>query len=184
MPRNPVRILGIDAALRVTGLGAVESSGGACRAVEFGLVSNPASRPVSECLVRLRTGIAECIDRVRPAAVALEGIFYCRNVRTAITLGAARGAVLIACAEAGLPVYEYAPRDVKRAVTGRGGAEKAQVAHMIAAILGLERPPPEDAADALALAVCHAHAATTRALGRARLLSAATGMEADNEEKS
>lgn len=172
MPRETVRILGIDAALRVTGLGAVESTGGTCRALEFGVVANPASRSVADCLVHLRRELAACIERVCPAAAALEGIFYCRNVRTAITLGAARGAVLIACAEAGLPVYEYAPRDVKRAVTGHGGAEKDQVGRMMVAMLGLAEAPPEDAADALALAVCHAHSGTSRALGLARMLTA------------
>ncbi len=179
MPREPVRILGIDAALRVTGLGAVEVAGGACRALEYGVVANPASRSMADCLVHLRQGVADIIGRVRPAAIALEGIFYCRNVRTSIALGAARGAVLIACSEAGLPVYEYAPRDVKRAVTGRGGAEKDQVARMVTAMLGLAEPPCADASDALALAVCHAHSGTARALGLARRLT--TEQQAEEE---
>lgn len=177
MPRAPVRILGIDAALRVTGLGAVECAGGACRALESGVVANPASRPMADCLVHLRRGVAECLARVRPGAVALEGVFYCRNVRTSIALGAARGAVLIACAEAGVPVYEYAPRDVKRAVTGRGGAEKDQVARMVTAMLGLTGTPGDDETDALALAVCHAHSGTSRALGLARRLTAGAPTE-------
>lgn len=175
MSREPVRILGIDAALRVTGVAALEAAGGACRAVEFGVISNPASRPVADCLVHLRRELAAWIERTRPSAAALEGAFFCRNVRTAITLGAARGAVLIACAEAGVPVYEYAPREVKRAVTGRGGAEKEQVGRMMVAMLGLAGPLPEDAADALALAVCHANAGTSIALGLARMLTGKTG---------
>jgi crossover junction endodeoxyribonuclease RuvC len=171
VPRETQRILGIDTALRVTGLGAVEASGGACTAIEYGVVVNPPKRPVADCLVHLRREIAAAITRVKPSVVAIEGVFYCRNVRTAIALGAARGAALIACAEAELPVFEYSPREVKQSITGRGGAEKEQVGRMVAAMLGLPAPAPEDAADALALAICHAHRATSRALGLERRLS-------------
>ena len=170
MPRAPVRILGIDAALRVTGLGAVESAGGACRALESGVVANPASRPMADCLVHLRRGVAECIARVRPGAVALEGIFYCKNVKTAVILGEARGVVIARCAAAAVPVFEYPPRRVKQALVGHGDAEKEQVARMVMRLLGLTEQPQEDAADALAIAICHLHSRTGMAALQAKPL--------------
>jgi crossover junction endodeoxyribonuclease RuvC len=97
------------------------------------------------------------VARTRPDCAAVEGVFHCRNARTALVLGQARGVVMLTCAAAGLPVYEYAPRRVKQAVVGTGTAPKEQLSRMIAALLGLPEPPQEDAADALALAVCHVH---------------------------
>jgi len=99
------------------------------------------------------------VERHRPEVAAVEGIFFCRNARVALSLGEARGVIIEMLAERGCPVYEYAPRRVKQSVTGRGGAAKEAVQFMIRAMLSLRETPPEDAADALALAVCHAHQA-------------------------
>jgi crossover junction endodeoxyribonuclease RuvC len=165
-----VRIVGLDIALRCTGVGAVESSGTGLRALEFGLVRNPDDWPHSRCLRRLEDEVAAALARVRPAAAAIEGLFYSRNVRTAVALGEARGVVLAACAGAGVPVHEYAPREVKQSLVGWGAARKEQVGRMVASVLGLAAPPPEDAADALAIAVCHWHHRTSIVLGAGRTL--------------
>ena len=165
MPRETVRVLGVDPALRATGLGVVEESGRALRAVEYGVVVNPPPRSHSEALLALQRGLDEILARAAPDAVAIESPFFSRNARTAIALGEARGVVLAACAARGVPVHEYAPREVKRALTGRGAAEKDQVARMVSALLGLREAPEEDAADALAVAVCHCQSRTSRALG-------------------
>jgi len=101
--------------------------------------------------------MVEIIERSRPSAVAIEGVFFCKNVKTVLMLGEARGAVITACVAQGVPVYEYAPRLVKRAVVGFGGAEKEQVAKMVMTLLALREQPQEDAADALAIAICHLH---------------------------
>lgn len=99
----------------------------------------------------------EVIDRTRPDAAAIEGVFFCKNIKTVLMLGEARGVVIAACAVRGIPVYEYAPRRVKQAVVGIGSAEKAQVAKMVMTLLALREEPQEDAADALAVAICHLH---------------------------
>ena len=150
-----MRVLGIDTSLRCTGLGVVERAGPRWRAVDYGLVRNPASLRRSECLRRIQEGIREFIAKTQPEAVAVEGAFFARNAQTAMILGEARGAALAAVAALGLPIFEHAPRRVKQAVVGFGGAEKAQVAHMVVRLLALEATPPADAADALAIAICH-----------------------------
>jgi crossover junction endodeoxyribonuclease RuvC len=110
------------------------------------------------------------IEQSSPAAASIEGVFHFRNPRTAVILGQARGAAMVACIQGGLPLYEYAPRRVKQAVCGSGSAPKEQVARMVAAILHLSRPLPEDESDAAALAICHLHHQTTVAgLGPAPL---------------
>jgi crossover junction endodeoxyribonuclease RuvC len=151
------RVLGIDASLRSTGAAVVEASGSRLVPVRQETLRAPARCPRSECLARLQTGIADVIAGTQPTAAAIEGTFYCKNVRTAFTLGEARGAALAACAAAGLPVYEYAPRRVKQAVVGYGAAGKEQVRRMVMSLLGLREEPQEDAADALAIAICHLH---------------------------
>lgn len=152
------RILGVDTSLRSTGLGLIEVRGSSLEAVEHALVKNPAAWTLSRCLVHLYAALGEILERGKPGAVAIEGIFFCKNIRTAIILGEARGVVIAACGAAGVPVYEYSPRRVKQAVAGFGGAGKDQVARMVTSLLGLREAPAEDAADALAIAICHAHA--------------------------
>lgn len=148
-------MLGIDTSLRSTGIAVVEARGNVLTAVEYGALRTPAGRPLTECLRRLAEGVAEIIGRAEPQVVAIEGSFFQKNAQTAMILGEARGAAIAACACRGLAVYEYAPRRVKQAVVGFGGAEKAQVRRMVMSLLGLKEEPQEDAGDALAIAICH-----------------------------
>ena len=153
-----VRVLGIDTALRKTGLGVVEQRGSAFRALHYGLVKNSAKLPHSTCLLNLVTGVQEAVASWQPQAVAIEGVYYFKNPKTAVILGQARGAVIAACAALNLPVFEYAPRRVKQAVVGVGSAQKHQMVAMMRSLLNLAEDPGEDEADALALALCHLHA--------------------------
>jgi crossover junction endodeoxyribonuclease RuvC len=157
MSRPPVRILGVDTSLRRSGIAVILSNGMQSRAVAYGTIANPASRPAPEALWHLQCGVREWIEREKPEAAAVEGVFFSRNVKVTLALGQARGVVLAACAEHGLPVYEYAPRLIKRGMTGTGAAGKNQVGYMVKTLLGLPEAPQEDAADALAIALCHAH---------------------------
>jgi crossover junction endodeoxyribonuclease RuvC len=150
-----MRVLGIDTALRTTGVAIVEKNGNIWRAVEFGLIKNPQSAPHSVCLTKLFSGIREIIERTKPDSVAIEGIFFSKNIKVAVILGEARGAVIAACGSAGVPVFEHSPRSVKQALVGFGSAHKGQVSKMAMAMLGLREVPPEDAADALGIAICH-----------------------------
>ena len=150
-----MRILGIDTALRTTGVAVVEKNGNVWRAVAFGLIKNPASAPHSVCLLRLFEGVRDIITKTKPDAVAIEGIFFSKNIKVAVILGEARGAVIAAVGSMGLPVYEHSPRSVKQALVGFGSAGKGQVSKMTMALLGLSEAPPEDAADALGIAICH-----------------------------
>ena len=161
-------VLGVDAALRATGVGLIERAGPAWRAVHFAVIRNPPAYPHSRALAHLYAEMYALLKERAPGAVAIEGGFFCRNVRTAITLGQARGVVLAAASAAGIPVYEYAPRAVKQAVVGTGSARKEQVALMVRALMKLTVRPPEDAADALAIALCHAQAHVRRATGSLR----------------
>lgn len=152
-----MRVLGIDTSLRSTGVGVVDAAGSRLSAVEFGRIHNADHLLLSECLRRVGGGIRELIERTRPEIAAIEDIFFCKNVKTAMILGEARGVVIAACAGAGLPVYEYAPRRVKQALVGHGAADKSQVRRMVMNLLRLTDEPQEDAGDALAIAICHLH---------------------------
>jgi crossover junction endodeoxyribonuclease RuvC len=160
MSAEAIRVLGIDTSLRSTGVGVVEARGNAMAALELGTLRVGPKVPLSECLVRIRDGLDALIERFTPAAAAIEGAFFCKNARTAMILGQARGVAIAACAARRLPVYEYAPRRVKQAVVGYGAASKEQVQSMIASLLNLPEKPPADPGDALALAVCHLHCRT------------------------
>ncbi len=149
-------IFGLDPSLRSTGYGIIQVEGRTTRALAYGVIKNPDKVVPSRCLVAIHQRITDLLQEFKPDAAAVEGIIYLQNYQTAITLGAARGAALLALAEAGLPIYEYAPRRVKSAATGRGGAQKGQVGFMIRAMLGLTENPPPDATDALAIALTHA----------------------------
>lgn len=150
-----MRVLGIDTSLRSSGVGILDAAGSRLAAVEFGRIHNPDRLPLSECLRRMDVGVRELIVKTRPSEAAIEDVFFCKNVRTAVTLGEARGVVIAACAGAGIPVYEYAPRRVKQAVVGYGAADKSQVRRMVMRLLNLAEEPQEDAGDALAIAICH-----------------------------
>jgi crossover junction endodeoxyribonuclease RuvC len=124
----------------------------------FDVISIPKNIPQSAALAAVRTHLVNLIVKFQPDEVAVEGIIYVQSHQTAITMGAARGAALIAAADHGLPVYEYPPKKVKNAVVGNGNADKSQVAFMVRALLGLSETPPPDAADALAIAIAHLQA--------------------------
>ena len=165
-----MKVLGIDPGTAACGYGIVHASGGRLKAVEFGWwQTSPRERPELR-LKQIHDAIAELIDRHEPEAVVLEESFVGADARTALSVGQARGAVLVACAKAGLVCSEYPPATVKSTVCGYGRAEKAQVQRMVKAILGLPEPPrPHHASDALAVAICHALAPPLAALaGSAR----------------
>ena len=154
-----MRIFGIDTGSDRTGYGCIESAGSRHRLVVCGSLAAPARATFPDKLMAIHAGLTALLARHRPECVAIEGIFHARNVRSALKLGHARGVALLAASEAQLPVVEYSPAEIKRAVVGYGRAEKHQVQEMIRLLLGLETPPsPHDVADALAIALCHAHA--------------------------
>ncbi len=156
-----MKIFGIDPGSDRTGYGCIESAGGRHHLVICGALSAPPSSTFPEKLRHVHAGLAALLARHHPDCVVVESIFYARNVRSALKLGHARGVALLAAAEAGLPVAEYAPAEIKLAVVGFGRAEKHQVQHMVKLLLGLDAvPSPHDAADALAVAICHLHNAT------------------------
>ena len=156
-----MKIFGIDPGSERTGYGCIETRGSRHHLVIYGSLSAPARSTFPEKLRHIHGGLATLLAQHRPDCVAVETIFYSRNVRSALKLGHARGIALLAASEAGLSVVEYAPAEIKRAVVGYGRAEKHQVQQMIQLLLGLATPPsPHDAADALAVAICHVHSAT------------------------
>ena len=152
-----MRVLAIDPAVRNTGYAILEGDPRKPDVLGYDVISIPAKIPQSSALSAIRTHLVHLIAKHQPDEVAVEGIIYVQSHRTAISMGAARAAALIA-ADHGLPVYEYAPRKIKMAVVGKGTADKAQVAFMVRALLGLSETPPPDAADALAIALAHLQA--------------------------
>jgi crossover junction endodeoxyribonuclease RuvC len=164
-----VRVFGIDPGSERTGYGCVETDGSHHRIVMCGAVGAPASATFSEKLFEIHRRLVELLAECHADSVAIENIFYAANVRSALKLGHARGVAMLAAAQAGLPVVEYTPAEIKRAVVGYGRAEKQQVQQMVKLLLGLAAvPSPHDAADALAVAICHVHSqAPARAIARA-----------------
>ena len=150
-------ILGIDTSLRSSGYGVLVTEGSRMRSLEAGRIRNAPKLPLSECLRTIHARVAELIAQYSPDVVAIESVIYGKNAGTMLVLGEARGAVITAAAVAGLPIYEYEPRRVKMAVCGNGLAEKEQVQRMVKTLLGLDELPQNDAADALAIAITHAH---------------------------
>lgn len=153
-----LRVLCIDAALRNTGYAVVEGDGRQSKAIAYGVVRNGPKLSQSACLVAIRKAILEVIAEFRPNCAAMESVIFVQSHRTAILLGAARGASIIAAAEQGLPIFEYPPKRVKQATVGRGNAQKDQVAFMMRALFKLTETPPHDAADALAIGQTHLQA--------------------------
>ncbi len=151
-------VLGVDTAIRKTGYGVIDFlPGGTVRILDCGVIRNTPAMPHSECLRRLAGGIRELVQAFQPEAASLETAFVNRNVRTAMILSLARGAVITALAETGVPAYEYSPKSAKRAVTGSGEADKDQVASVLARLCSIQVTNiPNDATDALSLAFCHA----------------------------
>jgi crossover junction endodeoxyribonuclease RuvC len=154
-----VRIFGIDPGSERTGYGCVETDGSRHRMVACGAISAPPHATFPEKLLVIHTRLAALLIECRPDAVAIENLFFATNVRSALKLGHARGVAMLAAVEAGVDVFEYTPAEIKRAVVGYGRAEKSQVQQMIKLLLGLAAvPSPHDAADALAVAICHVNA--------------------------
>jgi crossover junction endodeoxyribonuclease RuvC len=155
-------VLGVDPGTALLGYGVIseEDDGNAPQALDFGVVATQPSEAMPTRLATLYDQLAALIERHRPDVLAVEQLFFARNVTTAIAVGQARGVVLLAAAKGGLDVVEYSPAEVKQAVVGYGKAEKGQMQEMVRLILGLEAPPrPDDAADALAVALCHVQTA-------------------------
>ncbi len=151
-----MRVLGIDPSSQATGFGIIQGSGETTTVLTHGVIKPGRSLTLAQKLNDIRTRIEELIVRYDPEEVAIENPFYARNVRTAITLGQVRGAILVAVASRERPLFEYSALEIKKAVTGYGQAEKEQVGLMVKTLLGLgEAPVEEDAADALAAAICH-----------------------------
>jgi len=155
-------VLGIDPGTATTGYGLVsETPEGDLKVIDFGVISTPSDRPMPERLLILYNRLNEILLLHHPDTGAVEKLFFQRNVSTAISVGQARGVVLLALAGVGKPVAEYTPLEVKQAICGYGGAEKRQVQEMVRTLLGLDEiPRPDDAADALAIAICHLNSST------------------------
>ena len=151
-----MKVLGIDASLRGTGLAVIEQQGSRTASRHWEVVKIGAQAPHSECLRTIRERMDAVLAAHKPAAAAIEGGFFFKNAKVALVLGEVRGVAIACCAAAGVPVFEYSPRRAKQNITGWGAAPKEQVARMVMAVLGLPEAPPPDATDALALALCHA----------------------------
>ena len=160
-----MRVLGIDPGTATTGYGVVEETGEGLRALAYGVVTTPPDLPLPQRLQAIYRELRRLVREWQPDAAAVEELYFNVNVRTAMGVGQARGVARRAMADEGLTVAEYGPGEVKQALTGYGGAEKRQMQEMVRMLLGLPSiPRPDDAADALAVAICHLHSARLRAL--------------------
>jgi crossover junction endodeoxyribonuclease RuvC len=153
-----VIVLGVDPGTAATGYGIISREGGRLRAIDYGCVETSAALPLPERLLRIHDAIDDLVERHGPDLVGVERIFFSRNAQTAFAVGQARGVVLLAAARRGIEIRDATPNEVKSAIAGYGAADKEQVQRMVALVLGLAEPPtPDDAADALAIAVCVAN---------------------------
>jgi crossover junction endodeoxyribonuclease RuvC len=159
-------VIGIDPGTAITGYGLVRDlPDGSLSVVDYGVIETPAHSEMPSRLLEMHRGLTEVLLLHRPDSAAVEKLFFSKNVRTAISVGQGRGVALLALAQAGVPVGEYTPTEVKQAVVGYGGADKNQVQQMVRALLNLpEIPRPDDAADALAIAICHLNSARMRGM--------------------
>lgn len=160
-----MRVLAIDPSLRSTGFAVLEKTGGKVSTLEYGTIRNVPALLQTGCLVAIHERVRDLIAQHQPDCAAFESIIYVQSFRTAIVMGTARGAALLAAAARGLPIYEYAPRRVKQSIVGRGGADKGQVGFMVRALLGLTETPAADAADALAIGLTHFQTAESAGRG-------------------
>ena len=161
-----MRVLGIDPGYAIVGWGVVEYVGNRFAPVDFGAVTTDAGQPFEERLSAVYDGVCEVIRRTRPEVLAIEKLFYQHNQTTVIGVAEARGVILLAAAQCGVPVFEYTPMQVKQAVTGYGKAVKKQVQEMTRVLLRLDKvPKPDDTADALAMAIAHCHCSRSRLSG-------------------
>ncbi len=162
--KRAVRVIGVDPGSDTTGYGVIDSDGRRYELVEYAGIRGPKRVSFAERLLAISQKLEEVIERLSPQACAVEDTFYAVNVKSALKLGQARGAVLVAAARSGVEVFEYSPLEIKSALVGYGRAEKVQVQEMVRVLLGLKNAPePLDASDALAIAICHVNIASTRA---------------------
>lgn len=153
-----VKILGIDPGIAITGYGVVEYWGNHYKIMEYGVIRSSKTQEMPSRLNVIHKGISQLIATHQPDHMAIEELFFNKNVKTALLVGQARGVVMLSAYQQGVPIYEYTPLQVKQAVVGYGRAEKQQVQFMVKALLNLQEiPRPDDAADALAIAICHGH---------------------------
>lgn len=166
-----MRVLGIDPGTAITGYGLVDEEAQGLTLVGCGVITTPSDQPLAARLQEIHRSLGMVIERHQPEAAAVEELFFARNARTALSVGHARGVALLALAQAGLPIFEYKPLEIKQAVAGYGRADKQQVQEMVRMLLSLDQAPqPDDAADAVAVAICHLH--SRRMAG---LIAGATG---------
>jgi crossover junction endodeoxyribonuclease RuvC len=164
-----MRVVGIDPGTARTGYGVIEERAGRLVLIRYGTICTAPDTPMPRRLLALHQELTGLLALHAPQSAAVESLFFQKNVRTALSVGQARGVALMALAEHGVPVSEYTPPEVKQAVTGYGGADKAQVQSMVQVLLGLPEPPkPDDAADALAVAICHVHSRKINRLAEAQ----------------
>jgi len=162
-----MRAIGIDPGTAITGWGVVELEPGGqdLKTVAYGVVTTPPKTPLPQRLKTIYNELTKIIAIHQPDAAAIEVLFFSRNTTTALSVGHGRGVAMLALANADLPIAEYKPREIKQAIVGYGGADKGQIQRMVKLLLNLDEiPKPDDAADALAIAICHLHSARLRAL--------------------
>ena len=156
-------VIGIDPGAANTGFGVVRTAGDRMVALDGGVIETPPDHPAEARLAEVHRSLAQLIDWHEPDAMALEDLFFGKNVGSALSVGQARGVVMLAAAQSEVPCFDYTPQAVKKAVCGSGSADKGQVQRMVASLLGLSEPPtPDHAADAFAVAICHAGGVATR----------------------
>ena len=157
-----MRILGVDPGVATIGFGLIEADRGSQRLLRYGVITTPAGLPLSNRLYQISRDMEELLGAFHPDEAAVEELFFSKNITTGIAVAHGRGVILLELERAGIPVYEYTPMQVKQAVAGYGGAEKRQVMLMTQRLLKMEEiPRPDDAADALAIAICHGRSATS-----------------------
>ncbi|MGN1345527.1 MAG: crossover junction endodeoxyribonuclease RuvC [Eubacteriales bacterium] len=160
-----MRILGIDPGIAIVGWGVIDYAGlgKKMKPVAFGAITTESTERTEDRILRVFDGLTAILEAYQPECVSMEELFFNTNQKTGIIVAEARGVLLLACRRAGLPIYEYTPLQIKQAVVGYGRADKHQVIDMVTMFLGLAKPPkPDDTADALAAAICHAHSGTSR----------------------
>lgn len=163
-------ILGIDPGYAIVGYGVLEYNAGRFRVIDYGAVTTDAGTPFNRRLEIIYDGLCEIIEKYRPDAMSVEKVFYNNNAKTVIDVSQARGVIMLAAQKNGVAVYEYTPLQVKQSVVGYGRADKKQVQEMTKRILNLEKvPKPDDTADAIAMAICHAHTSASSSIGTLRI---------------
>jgi crossover junction endodeoxyribonuclease RuvC len=164
-----MRVIGVDPGTAITGWGIVEGDGNDLAMIAGGVIITPAGMPLPQRLQIIYRELTALVEEWQPETAALEELFFSKNAKTALVVGHGRGAAMLALADANLSIAEYKPLEVKQAVTGHGGADKSQMQQMVKLLLNLDDiPRPDDAADALAIAICHLHSARLRLLERSR----------------